>query len=41
MADIDSGSNNSTYAVLTDETRIRILFALADQYDDAWSAEWP
>ena len=41
MADTGSGSNDSTYAALTDETRIRILFALADQYGDAWSAEWP
>lgn len=41
MADAGSSSNDSTYAALTDETRIRILFALADQYDDAWSAEWP
>ncbi|WP_434523225.1 winged helix-turn-helix domain-containing protein [Halorubrum sp. AS12] len=41
MADTGSSSNDSTYAALTDETRIRILFALADQYADAWSAEWP
>lgn len=35
------GPSDSTYAVLADETRLRILFALADQYDDAWSSGWP
>ena len=33
--------SDGTYAVLTDETRLRILFALAEQYDDAWSSGWP
>jgi DNA-binding transcriptional ArsR family regulator len=41
MADPGADSNDSIQAALTDETRIRILFALADQYDEAWSAEWP
>lgn len=35
------GAHDETYAVLTDETRVRILLALAGQYDEAWSSEWP
>ena len=34
-------SSESTYAALTDETRVRILLTLADQYDEAWSSKWP
>lgn len=41
MSSSGAGPFDGTYAALTDETRIRILFALADQYDEAWSAEWP
>lgn len=41
MADPGKSSYDDAYAALTDETRIRILFALADQYDEAWSSEWP
>jgi hypothetical protein len=33
--------SNPEYAALTDETRVRILLALADQYDEAWSTGWP
>jgi hypothetical protein len=33
--------SNPVYAALTDETRVRILLALADQYDEAWSTGWP
>ena len=40
MTDEDS-TREAAYAVLTDETRVRILFALADRYDEAWSSEWP
>lgn len=29
------------YAALTDETRVRILLALADRYDEAWTTGWP
>lgn len=41
MAESGEHSYDDTYAVLTDETRLRILFALAEQYDEAWSSEWP
>ncbi|WP_082230762.1 winged helix-turn-helix domain-containing protein [Haloprofundus marisrubri] len=41
MADPGDEPHEDTYAVLTDETRIRILLALADHYTDAWTAEWP
>jgi len=34
-------TREATYAALTDETRIRILLTLADQYDEAWSSGWP
>ena len=40
MAEPGDGSQEDTYAALTDETRVRILFALADQYDKAWSSGW-
>lgn len=40
MTDEDS-TREAAYAVLTDETCVRILFALADRYDEAWSSEWP
>ncbi|MFD1643837.1 winged helix-turn-helix domain-containing protein [Halohasta litorea] len=33
--------SDGTYSVLTDETRLRILFALAEQYNDAWSSGCP
>lgn len=29
------------YAALTDETRVRILLTLTDQYDEAWDTGWP
>lgn len=41
MTDSGEHSYDDTYAALTDETRLRILFALAEQYDEAWSSEWP
>ena len=34
-------ASESAYAALTDETRVRILLTLADQYDEAWSSGWP
>jgi len=37
----DSSVREARYAALTDETRIQILLTLADQYDEAWSSEWP
>lgn len=40
MTDPADGSYDDTYAALTDETRVRILFALAEQYDEAWSSGW-
>jgi DNA-binding transcriptional ArsR family regulator len=40
MTDENDG-REATYAVLTDETRVRILLALADRYDEAWSSGWP
>ncbi|WP_394345691.1 ATP-binding cassette domain-containing protein [Halogeometricum borinquense] len=40
MADLGGSSYDDTYAALTDETRVQILFALADQYDEAWSSGW-
>ncbi|WP_135853962.1 transcriptional regulator [Halorussus salinus] len=40
MTDPADGSYEDTYAALTDETRVRILFALAEQYDEAWSSGW-
>lgn len=33
-------THDDTYAALADETRVRILVALADQYDEAWSSGW-
>ena len=40
MVEHGNGSRGETYAALADETRIRILLALADRYDEAWSAGW-
>lgn len=40
MAEPGDSSHEETYAALTDETRVRILIALADQYDEAWSSGW-
>ncbi|MEZ3165105.1 helix-turn-helix transcriptional regulator [Halorubrum sp. RMP-47] len=37
----DSSVREARYAALTDETRIQILLTLADQYEEAWSSEWP
>jgi DNA-binding transcriptional ArsR family regulator len=34
-------ASESAYAALTDETRVRILLTLADQYDEAWASRWP
>ena len=34
-------ASESAYTALTDETRVRILLTLADQYDEAWSSGWP
>ncbi|OIB56392.1 winged helix-turn-helix domain-containing protein [Natrialba sp. SSL1] len=31
---------NDAYAALGDETRLEILFELADHYDEAWSSGW-
>ncbi len=33
-------TRDDTYAALTDETRLRILFALAERYEEAWSSGW-
>lgn len=40
MVGSEDGTHDSTYAALTDETRVRILIALAEQYDEAWSSGW-
>ncbi|PCR88909.1 winged helix-turn-helix domain-containing protein [Natrinema ejinorense] len=40
MAEPGDALHEDTYAALTDETRVRILLALADQYDAAWSSGW-
>lgn len=40
MSDPGEASREDTYAALTDETRVRILFALAERYDEAWSSGW-
>lgn len=40
MPDPGNSSHDDTYAALTDETRVRILVALAEQYDEAWSSGW-
>jgi DNA-binding transcriptional ArsR family regulator len=34
------GSREDIYATLADETRVRILLALANHYDGAWSSGW-
>lgn len=41
MAEPGAGSHDDTYAALTDETRVRILVTLAEQYDEAWTSGWP
>jgi DNA-binding transcriptional ArsR family regulator len=41
MANPGDRDADHTYSALTDETRVRILFALAEQYDEAWSSTWP
>ncbi|QWC18450.1 ArsR family transcriptional regulator [Halorubrum sp. 2020YC2] len=40
MSNTDS-VREARHAALTDETRIRILLTLADQYEEAWSSAWP
>lgn len=40
MTEPEDGWHDGTYAALTDGTRLRILLALAERYDEAWSSGW-
>lgn len=40
MTDVGTAAGGGAYAALADETRLRILFALADRYEEAWTSGW-